>query len=120
MAAGPVLLLSNSTQYGRAYLDHAEDEIRAFLGGRACVAFVPYALSDWDGYEARARERFARLGYELESVQRRPDTARAFKPRQMTCAGHDLDPRAGDALRGELGGLVDRHRAVGAGDNPDR
>jgi dipeptidase E len=65
-----LLLLSNSMHYGHGYLDHAEGEIRAFLGTVKHVAFVPYAMFDLDGYEARARERFARMGYTLESVHR--------------------------------------------------
>jgi dipeptidase E len=65
-----ILLLSNSTQYGYGYLDHAEKEIRQLLGAKATVAFVPYAMFDWDAYESRARDRFGKMGYELESLHR--------------------------------------------------
>jgi dipeptidase E len=65
-----ILLLSNSTQFGRGYLDHAEDEIRRFLGNLARVAFVPYALADCNEYANRAADRFSRMGYELESLHR--------------------------------------------------
>jgi dipeptidase E len=65
-----ILLLSNSTQYGRGYLDHAESEICGFLGKSASVAFVPYAMFNWDEYEAIASERFGRMGYVMESVHR--------------------------------------------------
>jgi dipeptidase E len=68
-----VLLLSNSLQHGRGFLDHAEPEIRALLGPKARVAFVPYAAHDLDEYEARAKARFAQLGYALESVHRYQD-----------------------------------------------
>ena len=43
-----VLLVSNSTLYGSSYLDHAESEIRDFLGNVGRVLFVPYALYDRD------------------------------------------------------------------------
>lgn len=53
-----VLLISNSTLYGSGYLDHAETEIRDFLGSTSEVLFIPYALYDRDSYAATARERF--------------------------------------------------------------
>lgn len=63
-----ILLISNSTLYGSGYLDHAEAEIRSFLGNAKRVLFVPYALFDRDKYAANARERFQKMGYELTSV----------------------------------------------------
>lgn len=71
-AAGRVLLLSNSTQHGRGYLDHAAAALQAFLGARARVVFVPHAEFDLDGYAEKAGRRLATLGYEVESVHRRP------------------------------------------------
>ena len=41
-----VLLISNSTLHGGGYLDHAEAEIRDFLGDARRVLFVPFALYD--------------------------------------------------------------------------
>jgi dipeptidase E len=66
-----ILLLSNSTQHGHGYLDHAAAAIRDVLGARRRVAFVPFAEHDLDAYADRARARFAGLGYELESVHGR-------------------------------------------------
>jgi dipeptidase E len=63
-----ILLISNSTLYGSGYLDHAESEIRSFLGDAKRVLFVPYALFDRDKYAATARQRFQKMGYELASV----------------------------------------------------
>jgi dipeptidase E len=65
-----VLLISNSTLYGSGYLDHAEREIRSFLGDMRNVLFVPYALFDRDAYAASAQERFARMGYTVESIHK--------------------------------------------------
>jgi dipeptidase E len=63
-----LLLISNSTLYGSGYLDHAEAELRSFLGERARVVFVPHAVHDHDRYAAQARARFAAMGYPLMSV----------------------------------------------------
>ena len=63
-----VLLISNSTLHGSGYLDHAESEIRSFLGNPKRVLFVPYALFDRDKYASNARQRFQKMGYELTSV----------------------------------------------------
>jgi dipeptidase E len=62
-----VLLLSNSTQHGRRYLDHAEEEIVRFLEGTRRVVFFPYALSDRESYARQARDRFAQMGIQLDT-----------------------------------------------------
>jgi dipeptidase E len=67
-----VLLLSNSTQHGRGYLDHAEAALRDFLGPARKVAFVPFAEFDLDAYAAKAASRLAALGCEVESLHRHP------------------------------------------------
>ena len=72
-----LLLISNSSQYGRGYLDHAEEELRNFLGGVKRVLFVPYALKDQDQYERIAGARLAEMGYGLESIHRAPDARKA-------------------------------------------
>ena len=63
-----VLLISNSTLYGRGYLDHVEEQIESFLGGAKTVLFIPFALYDRDAYAAQAITRFKAMGYTLESV----------------------------------------------------
>ena len=63
-----ILLISNSTLYGSGYLDHAEAEIRGFLGDLKRVLFVPFALYDRDKYAETAQRRFAQMGYELSSI----------------------------------------------------
>src|SRR5262249_22461807 len=54
------------------YLDHCAGEIRDFLGTVESVLFVPYALFGRDAYAAKARARFAGLGYKLHSVHDAP------------------------------------------------
>jgi dipeptidase E len=65
---GKVLLVSNSTVYGRGYLDHVESEIKSFLGSIQRVLFFPFALHDRDAYTATARTRFGAMGYFIESA----------------------------------------------------
>jgi dipeptidase E len=72
-----ILLISNSTLYGSGYLDHAEAEIRSFLGDLKRVLFVPFALHDRDKYAAMAKQRFAKMGYELSSIHTADDAAKA-------------------------------------------
>src|SRR4051812_7048934 len=61
-----LLLISNSTQHGRGYLDHVEEQIHRCLAGVRRVRFVPFALFDRAAYTARARERLERMGFTLD------------------------------------------------------
>jgi dipeptidase E len=63
-----ILLISNSTVYGCGYLDHVEQQIKSFLGSARKVLFFPFALFDGDAYTAKAKERFAAMGYSLETA----------------------------------------------------
>lgn len=82
-----LLLISNSTLHGSGYLDHAEAEIRDFLGDVKRVLFVPFALYDRDAYAATARDRFARMGYELKSLHDAGDPLRAVADTQAIFVG---------------------------------
>lgn len=72
-----LLLISNSTLHGSGYLDHAESEISDFLGQVKRVLFVPFALHDLPAYAARARARFERMGYELDSIHTTSEPVKA-------------------------------------------
>jgi dipeptidase E len=74
-----ILLFSNSTVYGRGYLDHVEQEIKAFLGEAKRILFFPYALYDRDGYATNAKERFVVMGYSLESVHQAANPRKAVE-----------------------------------------
>jgi dipeptidase E len=63
-----LMLLSNSTNHGRGYLDHAMPDIRAFLGPVRRLLFVPFALADRAGYAAKAAARFASEGIEVHAL----------------------------------------------------
>jgi dipeptidase E len=74
-----ILLISNSTVYGHGYLDHVEDQIRTFLHRAAQVLFFPFALHERDEYAAKAKARFAAMGYALKSAHSVRDPERAIK-----------------------------------------
>lgn len=57
-----LLLLSNSSVHGMAFLEHALPAIGGFLGEGATVHFVPYALADHAGYTAKVAEALEPLG----------------------------------------------------------
>jgi dipeptidase E len=82
-----VLLISNSTLFGSGYLDHAESEIRDFLGDLKRVLFVPFAIYDRDAYATSARERFARMGYDVSSVHSANDPVQAIADTEAIFVG---------------------------------
>src|SRR5687767_8271595 len=82
-----LLLISNSTLHGSDFLDHAEAEIRDFLGAIDRVLFVPFALQDRDGYAKKARERLVLMGYGLESIHEISDKQRAVRDAQSIFIG---------------------------------
>jgi dipeptidase E len=82
-----ILLISNSTLYGSGYLDHAEDEIRSFLGDIKRVLFVPYALFDRDTYAATAQKRFQKMGYDLTSIHTATNPVQAVKDTEAIFIG---------------------------------
>ncbi len=68
-----LLLISSSRVHGYGFLDHAESEVRAFLGQARRIAFVPFALLDRDAYTALVAERLGRMGFAVAQVRRRGD-----------------------------------------------
>ena len=68
-----LLLISSSRTHSTGYLDHCAAEIGDFLGPVGRVLFVPFALRDHAGYAATARERFAAMGYRLDSLHEAGD-----------------------------------------------
>jgi len=63
-----MLLVSNSTQHGRGYLDHVIEEILDLLGGIRRILFVPFALRDRAGYAAKFRARMAAVGVDADEL----------------------------------------------------
>lgn len=73
-----LLLISSSLVHGLGYLDHAEAELRDFLGATRRLLFVPFAQADHEGYTARVRERFAALEIEVEGLHAAADPQAAI------------------------------------------
>ena len=63
-----LLLLSNSTNHGAGYLDHAMPELLELLGGIRKILFVPFALHDRAGYAAKFGARLALEEIEVEEA----------------------------------------------------
>ena len=82
-----LLLISNSTLHGSGYLDHAEAEIRDFLGELEHLLFVPFALFDRDKYAATAQARFEKMGYELTPIHTAADPLQAVKDTEAMFIG---------------------------------
>lgn len=82
-----LLLISNSTVYGRGYLDHVEEEICGFLKDKREILFVPFAQHDLDAYEAMTEKRFQKLGFRLKSLHRCADLPAAVRSAQAIFIG---------------------------------
>ncbi|HEV2913414.1 MAG TPA: dipeptidase PepE [Pyrinomonadaceae bacterium] len=90
MANRRLLLLSNSTNYGERYLEYSASAIRDFLGGEALtVLFVPFAgvRFSFAEYARIVGERFAELGYKLESVHEASDARLAVRRARAIAIG---------------------------------
>lgn len=77
-----LLLVSNSTMHGKGYLDHCESEIRSLFKGKKNILFVPYARPSGltpDEYTKIARDRFIKIGFNLEGVHEHNNPIDAIK-----------------------------------------
>jgi len=85
-----LLLISNSTNAGEAYLDYPKYNIRDFLGdeSRDCL-FLPYAgvTIGFDDYEGRVAERFAEVGHRITSIHHAADPVAAVNEAQVIVVG---------------------------------
>lgn len=85
-----LLLISNSTNAGEAYLDYPKHNIREFLGkDRINCLFIPYAgvTISFDDYEARVKERFAEIGHDVTSIHHAADPVAAVNEAEAIVVG---------------------------------
>jgi dipeptidase E len=82
-----LLLINASTHSGGDYLDHAEIEIRNFLGAIRRVLFIPFAQRNLDAYAALARQRFAAMGYVIDSAYDSSDPAQSINTAEAVFVG---------------------------------
>jgi dipeptidase E len=68
-----LLLISNSTNAGEDYLEHAKGHIKDFLGGKVKkVLFVPYAAVSfsYDEYQEKVQKRFDEFDVKVDSLHK--------------------------------------------------
>jgi len=85
-----LLLISNSTMPGEAYLDYPKHEIKKFLGDQPLTAlFIPYAAVtfSFDQYEQMVANRLAELGYRVKSIHHFADPVKAVNEAEAIVVG---------------------------------
>ncbi|MCA1757336.1 MAG: dipeptidase PepE [Bacteroidales bacterium] len=85
-----LLLISNSTNAGEAYLDYPKHEIASFLGKRSIKAlFIPYAAVtfSFDDYEKKVSDRFREVGHDVVSIHRFDDPVKAVREAEAIVVG---------------------------------
>lgn len=68
-----ILLISNSTNPGEGYLEHAKPHIKNFLGDKPKNAiFIPYAAVTftYDEYEKKVNDQFEEIGHHVTSIHK--------------------------------------------------
>ncbi len=85
-----LLLISNSTNAGEAYLEHPRTKIREFLGEHPVKAlFIPYAAVtfSFDDYEKKVREKFSGIGHDIDSIHHYRDPVQAVREADALVVG---------------------------------
>lgn len=85
-----LLLISNSTMQGEAYLDYPKHEIKKFLGDKPLTAlFIPFAAVtfSFDQYEQMVADRFAEIGFQIQSIHHLKDKVKAVEEAQAIVVG---------------------------------
>lgn len=85
-----LLLISNSTNAGEAYLDYPKYNIRDFLGSKNlnCL-FIPYAgvTVSFDDYEKAVKDRFSEIGQSITSIHHSEDPVKAVEQAEAIVVG---------------------------------
>ncbi len=93
-----LLLISNSTNYGEAYLGWPQENIKNFLKDTTVkrILFLPYAgvgLSEdsleksYDLYEEKVHTVFQKLGYSIYSIHKEADPIKAVNDAEAIAVG---------------------------------
>jgi len=85
-----LLLISNSTNAGEAYLDYPKFQIQDFLGKKSIKAlFIPYAgvTVSFDDYESKVKSRFNEIGHDIVSIHHFSDPIQAVKDAEAIVVG---------------------------------
>ncbi len=85
-----LLLISNSTMPGGAYLDYPKNEIKKFLGEKPVTAiFIPYAAVtfSFDTYCEKVEERFSEIGHHIVGIQTFSNQVKAIHQAEAIVVG---------------------------------
>lgn len=85
-----LLLISNSTMAGEAYLDYPKENIKAFLGEQKIKAlFIPYAgiTFSFDSYEEKVKAKFNEIGHDIVSIHHFDNPIEAVKNAEAIVVG---------------------------------
>ena len=85
-----LLLISNSTNAGEAYLEHPMTQIHSFLGSDPVNAlFIPYAgvSISFDQYSGRVKERFRGIGHDIIPIHEQGDPIKAVEKARTIVVG---------------------------------
>ncbi len=85
-----LLLISNSTMAGEAYLDYPKQYIEDFLGETPVNAlFIPYAAVtfSFDEYERKVSERFNEIGHTIVSIHHFDNLVKAVQEAEAIVVG---------------------------------
>ena len=84
-----LLLISNSTNAGEAYLKYPIGQIGEHLQGVSEVVFVPYAAVtfSYNEYERKVQERFNEIGVKVRSIHREKNPRKAIREAQAISVG---------------------------------
>ncbi|WP_249023383.1 MULTISPECIES: dipeptidase PepE [Kluyvera] len=84
-----LLLLSNSTLPGKAWLEHALPLIEARLNGRRRAVFIPFAgvTQTWDEYTAKTAAVMAPLGVSVTGIHTVADPVSAIENAELVIVG---------------------------------
>lgn len=85
-----LLLISNSTMAGEAYLDYPKNNIKEFLGPNIKkTLFIPYAgvTFSFDDYANKVQERFDEIGYKVDPIHKYSDPVKAVQEAEAIIVG---------------------------------
>ncbi|HBX53607.1 MAG: dipeptidase E [Bacteroidetes bacterium RIFOXYA12_FULL_35_11] len=85
-----LLLISNSTNAGEAYLDYPKMNIKDFLGSNIKkTLFIPYAgvTFSFDEYAQKVQSRFDEIGYTVDSIHKYENPVAAVENAEAIVVG---------------------------------
>jgi dipeptidase E len=85
-----LLLISNSTMPGEAYLDYPKNDIKKFLGEKPITAvFIPYAAVtfSFDEYCEKVEKKFTEVGHHIVGIHTFQDPIKAIQESEAIVVG---------------------------------